>query len=54
MDERVKNYYKRNHLYASKMILPDTGEKFRHSCNDCTFLSLSKDNKPPAGCVYQV
>lgn len=38
MDERVKGYYKKNYLYAGhRMIVPETSEKFRNSCNSCKY-----------------
>ncbi|AEF95004.1 hypothetical protein Desca_2165 [Desulfotomaculum nigrificans CO-1-SRB] len=38
MNERVKTYYKNNFLYAGhRMVLPDTGEKFRNSCHNCKY-----------------
>lgn len=37
MDNKVRDYYAKNHLYARKMIMPGPGEMFRGSCQNCKF-----------------
>jgi hypothetical protein len=38
MDGKIRAYYAKNNLFASKMILPDMGEKFRAAgCAECKY-----------------
>lgn len=38
MDEKVKNYYKNNFLFTGhRMVLPEAGEKYEHSCSHCKY-----------------
>ncbi|SHF02214.1 hypothetical protein [Desulforamulus putei] len=38
MDDKVKNYYKNNFLFAGhRMVMPQAGEKFQHSCSQCKY-----------------
>lgn len=54
MNSRVRNYYSNNHLYSRKMIMPDTREKFRNSCNDCQYYVQVIGHKTRKVCLMEV
>lgn len=38
MNDKTKNYYKNNFLFAGhRMVMPQAGEKFQHSCSQCKY-----------------
>ncbi len=38
MNDRLKNYYKNNFLFAGhQMMMPQAGEKFKHACGQCKY-----------------
>ncbi|GAB6157034.1 hypothetical protein JCM39194_02340 [Desulfotomaculum varum] len=38
MDDKVKGYYKNNFLFTGhRMMMPQTGEIFQHSCSQCQY-----------------
>ena len=56
MDEKVKNYYRANHLYGGhRMMVPAAGEKFRNSCRKCKFfVSVTGREETRKVCVAEV